>query len=129
MVLALAVFLSNSTNLLTTPVLVNYVVECHIEYPVEATVAMGIYRLSLGVGLNFFIMPWAQKIGFGWTFGMAAFFCIFGSLLLAVLAYKGDSLRHITPMKSIAQSEEGTTIQPSDKSDISSGESASTSKA
>lgn len=105
--------------------LVNYVVECHLDYPVEVTVAMGIYRLSLGVGLNFFIMAWIKRTGFGWTFGMAAFFCVFAAMLLVILAWKGQTLRHITSLKSIAQSEEGMKIQSSRSDDVSSSDGAS----
>lgn len=62
------------------------------SFPVAVT--MGVYRLALGVALSFFFRPWQVKIGVGWLFGMAAFFCLFALLIVAFLVWQGARLMH-----------------------------------
>ena len=37
---------------------------------------MGVYRLSFGLTVPFFIDPWIAAVGVGWVFGTAAFLSI-----------------------------------------------------
>ena len=106
MLLAFGNFLVTSSALVSLPILVNYVVECCVSSATEVAVIMNVYRLALGLALPFFIDPWSDAVGKGWLFGMAAFFSLFSALLVALLAWKGRTLRRFT-IKGIISTEEG----------------------
>ena len=110
MVLALALFLVNFSAFLSVPICVNYAVECFKAWALEASVAMNTYRLAFGVALPFFVLPWEERVGSGWLFGMAAFFCLFGALLLIILALKGHALRSWVLLSGLTDNEEGARI-------------------
>ena len=97
MVLALGLFLVVFSATLGVPVCMNYATECFLTSPNELSVAMNMYRLSLTISLGFFIFPWERAVGVGWVFGMAAFFEIFVSIVVVLLAWKGQALRRISP--------------------------------
>lgn len=58
MVLALGQFLVQYSAQLSVPICNNYAVECFVDHPVETTVAMNIWRLALGLALQFTATPW-----------------------------------------------------------------------
>lgn len=119
MVLALGSFLITFGTMLSVPVTVNYMVECFRGHVVEVSATMGVYRLSLGLAVPFFIEPWIDRVGGpGWVFGMAAFFSIFAFSLLIVLMWKGHQLRQIR-LGSFAWDEEGTRLVEKDEDSLS----------
>ena len=115
MVLALGVFLTNYAALLTVPVCINYAVESFNSYAMEAAIIMGAFRLAFGIVLPFFAIPWQEKVGIGWLFGIAAFLSLFASLLIALLAWKGSKLRRYVLWSGLASSEEGALIVKSEE--------------
>ena len=110
MVLALGTFMVNFSALLCVPVCINYVIECYIGYPVEVSVIMSTYRLSLGLSLAFYFEPWQERIGAGWAFGMAAFFSLLVMLRIFFLASKGAILRRVRIPGLRSSTEEGRNI-------------------
>lgn len=70
---------------------------------------MALFRLSLGLAVPFFVDPWEAKVGVGWVFGMAAFFSILGSCLIALLVWKGEKIRKWS-FKSVASDEGGARV-------------------
>lgn len=110
MVLALGSFLVTFAAMASVPVAVNYLAECFRGHTVEVSAILGVYRLSLGLAVPFFIESWINCIGGpGWVFGMAAFFSIFAFSLLAVLMWKGHQLRQVR-LGSFGWDEEGTRL-------------------
>lgn len=71
MVLAFAVCVITITEDALVPVMVNYMNECFIGHAQEITTAMNFYRTILGLTVPFYIGPWTQAVGLGWTFGMS----------------------------------------------------------
>ncbi|KIW19389.1 hypothetical protein PV08_03684 [Exophiala spinifera] len=109
MVLAFAVFLITFSGVAGVPAVVNYVIEAFTPaYANEATGIMNFYRLVFGIALNFFLFPWAAKVGINWCFGMMAFFTIFAFLLIMIPMRYGETLRRYNLVK--AKSEEGMMI-------------------
>lgn len=106
MLLAFGAFLVGFSAVLSVPIIVNYVVECFVHSATEVAVIMNVYRLALGLALPFFIDSWSDAVGNGWLFGMAAFFSLFAAILVALLAWKGGTLRRCA-MKGIISTEEG----------------------
>ncbi|KAI9877446.1 MAG: hypothetical protein M1830_003868 [Pleopsidium flavum] len=109
MVLALGFFLVTFSSTLSVPVCLNYIIECFITSANEAAVIMSCYRLAFAIPLGFFVFPWENAVGLGWTLGMAAFFDVFAALLIVVLALKGKVLRRFTP-RSLLSTEEGEKV-------------------
>ena len=93
MVLALGTFLVIFAACYSTPITVNYITECFTTLPLEVAVIMNVYRQVLGLSFAFFVFPWEAAVGPGWLFGMMAFFCIFVSLFMVALVWKGSVLR------------------------------------
>lgn len=110
MVLALRIFFVNTAAQLSVPLLINYVVECFTVHAVEVSVVMNCYRLAFGLALTFFIEPWEKAVGRGWVFGMASLFVFGAGILVLLLAWKGETLRHITPARSLLSSEQGKRV-------------------
>ncbi|KAF1975782.1 MFS general substrate transporter [Bimuria novae-zelandiae CBS 107.79] len=117
MLLALGSFLVNIASQLSVPLLINCIIECFIMHPVEVSVAMNTWRLAFGIAVGFAVEPWAEAVGEGWVYGMASLFVFGASLLTALLAWKGDRLRKLYPLKSLAVSEEGERVAP-DHADV-----------
>lgn len=110
MVLALGAFMITFAAMSSVPVVINYVVECFRGNPLEVSNIMGVYRLSLGLAVPFFIDPWIKAVhGPGWVFGMTAFFSLFAFSLIVILMFKGHDLRHIRSVR-LASDEEGVFI-------------------
>ena len=110
MVLALGLFLVAFAATLSVPVCINYVTECFLTSANEVSVAMNMYRLGFSIALGFFIFPWEAAVGAGWVFGMAAFFETFAAILIALLAWKGHSLRRLSP-KGLLATEDGEKLE------------------
>ena len=96
MLLAFGTFLVGFSAVLSVPIIVNYVVDCFVNSATEVAVIMNVYRLALGLALPSFVEAWSDAVGKGWLFGMAAFFSLFAALLVALLAWKGRTLRRFT---------------------------------
>ncbi|MCJ1358869.1 MAG: hypothetical protein MMC33_008869 [Icmadophila ericetorum] len=111
MVLALGAFLNTLGAFIAIPICVIYVIECFTTHAVEASVIMNLYRLVFGLAIPFFIDPWIARVGVGWTFGMSAFFTLFFAFLLALLVWKGESLRQLSPIGvTLAVTDEGKRV-------------------
>ncbi|MCJ1359763.1 MAG: hypothetical protein MMC33_009765 [Icmadophila ericetorum] len=99
MVLALGTFLTIFAAIYSIPITINYITECFPDYPLEVAVCMNAYRNSFGLGLTFYEIPWQAAVGSGWLFGTQAFICIFASIFICVLIWKGHVLRRYKLLK------------------------------
>ncbi|KFY17165.1 hypothetical protein V492_00843 [Pseudogymnoascus sp. VKM F-4246] len=117
MVLALASFLIWFAALLALPVCYNYIVECFVQTPVEASVALNSYRIAFGLMSVFIITQWQSAVGVGWMWGMGALFVLLVDGLMVVVLLWGHEVRKYTNRISekIAVTEDGQKIieQPS----------------
>lgn len=109
MVLALGAYLITFASMSSVPVAVTYMIECVASQPTEVGAFMGAYRLTLGLVVPFFINQWVARVGFGWVYGMMAFFSIFAFGFVVVLMLLGASLRERTLAK-FAPSEIGAKV-------------------
>lgn len=117
MVLALGAYLITFASMSSVPVAVTYMIECVASQPTEVGVFMGAYRLTLGLAIPFFIDQWVARVGFGWVYGMMAFFSIFAFAFVIALMLFGDRLRQRTLGK-LAATEIGVkVIDGSDEED------------
>lgn len=114
MVLALGTFLVIFGACYSTPISVNYIIECFKTSPLEVAVIMNVYRQILALALPFFLFPWEGAVSAGWLFGMMAFFCVFATMLLGVVVWKGPALRRWNLEKDAT--EDGIKIISSDRS-------------
>ena len=114
MVLALGLFLVVFAATLSVPICINYATECFLMSASEVAVTMNMYRLGFSIALGFFIFPWRAAVGAGWVFGMAAFFEIFVGILVALLAWRGQALRKISP-KGFSVTEDGEKVEPTEE--------------
>ena len=112
MVLALASFIIWFTALLILPICYNYIIECFLHTPVEASVALNSYRIAFGLMSVFIVTQWQMAVGVGWMWGMGAFFVLFVDLLMALVIFKGHKVRKLTVhiSKSIAITEDGEKV-------------------
>lgn len=117
MVLALGLFLVVFAATLSVPVCINYATECFLTSANEVAVAMNMYRLGFSIALGFFIFPWEAAVGPGWVFGMAAFFDIFVGILVALLAWRGQALRRISP-KLLFVTEDGEKVKSTEEESL-----------
>ncbi|KAJ5784348.1 uncharacterized protein N7503_009560 [Penicillium pulvis] len=109
MVLGLAIFLLQLTEVSLVPVIVNYGVECFTDHSQEVVTILNFWRLALGVAIPFFIGEWQATVGTAWVFGMMALFSIFAFFLAGLLAWKGDTLRRYS-FNSLQKSEGGVQL-------------------
>ncbi|KAA8642053.1 hypothetical protein EYZ11_005592 [Aspergillus tanneri] len=112
MVLALGSFLIWFGALLALPVCYNYIIECFLNNPVEASVSLNAYRISFGLMSVFIVTQWQEAMGVGWMWGLGAFLIVFVDLIMAVIIFKGHLVRQwtATVSRSIAVTEDGATI-------------------
>lgn len=112
MVLALASFLIWFAALLILPICYNYIIECFLRTPVEASVALNSYRIAFGLISVFIVTQWQSAVGVGWMWGMGALFILFVDILMAVVILKGKGVRKLTKYvsKSIASTEDGEKV-------------------
>lgn len=66
MVLALGTFLVIFGACYSTPISVNYIIECFQTSPLEVAVIMNVYRQILALAVPFFIVPWEDAVSYGW---------------------------------------------------------------
>ncbi|KFZ03078.1 hypothetical protein V502_11256 [Pseudogymnoascus sp. VKM F-4520 (FW-2644)] len=112
MVLALASFLIWFAALLALPVCYNYIVECFVQTPVEASVALNSYRIAFGLMSVFIITQWQSAVGVGWMWGMGALFVLLVDGLMVVVLLRGHEVRKYTDRISskIAVTEDGQKV-------------------
>ena len=96
MVLALASFLIWFGALLVLPICYNYIIECFLRIPVEASVALNSYRIAFGLMSVFIVTQWQSAVGVSWMWGMGAFFVLIVDVLMAVAILKGHLVRTLT---------------------------------
>ncbi|ELR03006.1 hypothetical protein VC83_01430 [Pseudogymnoascus destructans] len=112
MVLALASFVIWFAALLALPVCYNYIVECFVQTPVEASVALNSYRIAFGLMSVFIITQWQGAVGVGWMWGMGSLFVLLVDGLMVIVLLKGHEVRKYTSRISstIAVTEDGQKI-------------------
>ena len=112
MVLALASFLIWFGALLALPVCYNYIIECFLHHPVEASVSLNAYRVSFGLISVFIVTHWQNATGVGWMWGMGAFFVLLVDILMIGVILKGHVVRRWTNSlgKGLAVTEDGAKI-------------------
>ena len=66
MVLALGTFLVVFAASYSTPISINYIIECFKSSPLEVAVIMNVYRQGIALALPFFILPWEDSVTSGW---------------------------------------------------------------
>lgn len=109
LVLAFGTFLVTIGSLASVPVTVNYVVECFTQYPAEAGIVVGAYRILYGLTISFYINPWVEAVGVGWAYGMMGFFAILSFGFVVLTMWCGHAIRGVQ-FKSLGSSEEGVTL-------------------
>ncbi|PYH89326.1 polyamine transporter [Aspergillus ellipticus CBS 707.79] len=109
MVLALGAYLITFASMSSVPASVTYMTECVSSQPTEVAAFMGAYRLSLGLVVPFFVDQWVARVGFGWVYGMMAFFSIFAFSFVVILMLFGDKLRQRT-LVGLASAEIGAKV-------------------
>ena len=105
-VLALSYFMTTVGAYSTTSIISNYLIECFLALPAECGIVLSGYRLTFGLATGFFIRPWSDAVGIGWTFGTAAFLSVFSFLFIIFLMWRGEAVRRVQIVK-LASSEEG----------------------
>lgn len=112
MVLALGSFLIWFGALLALPVCYNYIIECFLHHPVEASVSLNAYRVSFGLMSVFIVTQWQGSVGVGWMWGMGAFFILFVDIIMLGIILKGHLVRKWTGSLSsnIIATEDGAKI-------------------
>ena len=113
MVLALGSFLIWFGALLALPVCYNYIIECFLHHPVEASVSLNAYRVSFGLMSVFIVTQWEAAVGLGWMWGMGAFLILLVDIIMVGIIWKGHVVRKWTSVvsRSIAVTEDGTKIR------------------
>lgn len=109
LVLALAIFLLQLSEVTMVPVLINYGVECFTDHSQEVMTVLNFCRLILGLFIPFFIDPWEARVGKGWVFGMMAFFSILAFSIAGILAWRGEKIRSYS-FASLRKSEDGVKL-------------------
>ena len=109
MVLAFASFLVTIGSFSTVPILANYVVECFIDYPVDAAMSNTLFRIVWGLSIPFYINEWAAEVGVGWAYGIMAFMALGATGFIAILMLGGHQVRELSFAR-VKSSEEGSKI-------------------
>ena len=112
MVLALASFLIWFGALLALPVCYNYIIECFLHTPVEASVSLNGYRVSFGLMSVFIVTQWQASVGVGWMWGMGSFLVLIVDIMMIGVILKGHIVRDLTVhiSKGLAVTEDGAKI-------------------
>jgi hypothetical protein len=92
-VLAIATVFVTFGSLSVIPITVNYLCECFIKNPAEASLALGFYRLGFGLSVAFYINQWVGAVTIGWAYGMMAIFEVVSFISIIVLLWKGHAIR------------------------------------
>ena len=110
MVLALSTFLLNIADVVCMPIITAYCVESFLDYAAEVTTILTFYRLVLGLTISFFLTPWTNAVGIGWTYGMMASFVIIAYALTWILEWKGPQIREKRMAKFVTKQEGGAKL-------------------
>ncbi|KAM0514987.1 hypothetical protein ACHAPE_006309 [Trichoderma viride] len=105
-VLAFASILVVYASMCITPITVNYLSECFTNNVEEAAIVLNTFRIAFGLSVAFYITPWVDAMGVGWTYGLMAFIMIFSWLFVLALMWKGHQIRQIDPF-GLVSTEEG----------------------
>ncbi|KAK4615651.1 hypothetical protein CLAFUW4_09831 [Fulvia fulva] len=120
--IAVAFFLVSFADSIVLPITINYISECFGNHPTEVFVIVNFYRFILGATVMFFFEPWAHTVGYGWAFGMMAFFSVLGFTGTLGMWWFGPQLRSLTYIKRFVATEEGDQlfghISPVDRESI-----------
>jgi len=103
-------------SLAITPITVNYINECFIHNPAEASIAVNLFRVGFGLSVAFYIKQWVAAVSVGWAYGMMACFEVFSFLFIVLLMWKGHQIRQWTWAR-LSSSEEGERVLEDMKSD------------
>ena len=93
--LAVGTFLTTIAAFAIIPIAINYLVECFMKYPTELNCILQVYRLSLGLGIPFFITAWLRGFGVGWVFGTMAVLNLMLYIFIVVLMLYGHTIRQM----------------------------------
>ncbi|EED17056.1 conserved hypothetical protein [Talaromyces stipitatus ATCC 10500] len=113
-VLAGGAFLITFASVCTNPVAINYLVECFMNYPTEVNCILAVYRLSLGLGIPFFVRVWVANVGVGWVFGTMAILALILFIPIIILMLYGPTLRQMGFAK-LRGDEEGAQVMRKDE--------------
>lgn len=109
MVVAFAVFLVTVGSFSCVPIITNYLVECFIDYPMEASMASTFFRIAWGLTVPFYINQWVAAVGVGWSYGMMALFAFGSFVSILILMFKGGTIRQLSFAR-VASTEEGEKV-------------------
>jgi hypothetical protein len=105
-VLAIATILVTFGSLSIPPITVNYLCECFIKNPAEASIALNFYRVGFGLSVAFYIKQWIEAVTIGWAYGMMAIFEVLSFMSIILLLWKGHAIREWS-VGGFAESEDG----------------------
>ena len=117
-VLALGTVFTTFGSLAITPITVNYINECFINNPAEASIAVNAFRVGFGLTVALYINQWVEKVDVAWAYGMMAFFEVFSFGFIVLLMWKGPQIRKWT-LAGLASSEEGEHLIKGEKDNYS----------
>jgi hypothetical protein len=75
------------------PITVNYICECFVSHPAEASITANCLRLLFGLSVAFYIDEWVARVDVGWTYGMMSFFVVISFGFIVLLIWKGHTIR------------------------------------
>ncbi|KAL3480945.1 major facilitator superfamily domain-containing protein [Aspergillus californicus] len=111
MVLAVSMFFISFSGMSCVSPCVNYAVEAlGPELANETTVALNLYRLLFGIVIPFFIEPWMEVMGNGWTFGSMAVFTVVAFIPIVVLMAWGYRVRKLSFTAAETATEDGMVV-------------------
>jgi hypothetical protein len=96
------------------PITVNYICESFVSNPAEASITSNALRLLFGLSVAFYINDWVAAVNVGWTYGMMAFFDVFSFGFIALLMWKGHTIRQWT-FGGLNNTEEGEKVVETSK--------------
>jgi hypothetical protein len=91
------------------PITANYICECFVSHPAEASITANMLRLVFGLSVAFYINDWVADVNVGWTYGMMAFLDAFSFVFIGLLMWKGHQIREWT-VGGLNDTEEGEKV-------------------
>jgi hypothetical protein len=118
MVLALGCFMVIFAAVAMIPPCLNYIVEAFSPaFANEVSAMMNFYRLVFGIGITFFLFPWAEKVGMNWVFGTQAFLTMFAFGMVVLVMKFGPALRKLSLIHLVAEEEVRIVLKEKEKFD------------